>query len=152
MITIERTKNEHIRFVSARLRKGDKLELEHAGRKDYQAAVKESVAVSSFAFTALHNGVPMCLFGLRPDGLLSRRARVWLLGTGEINTTKKDFVRTCRAVLNGLLDIYPELYNAVDDGYPQAKRLLQFLGARFTRKVFAKTGRPFILFEIRRNQ
>lgn len=152
MIHIARTTPEHTEYVAAHLRQGDIDELEHAGRTDYAHAVRESVEVSVFAFTALHDGVPMCLFGIRPDGILSRRARVWLLGTPEINTTKKGFVKTCQMVVDGLLDIYPVLYNAVDAQYPQARRLLTFLGAEFIKKVTSPTGSPFILFEIRRKK
>lgn len=152
MIHIRRTLPEDVPFIAKRLRQGDRLELARAGLTDPAAALEESVRQSAFAFTALHDGVPMCLFGLRPDGILSRRARVWLLGTPEINTTKKGFVKTCQMVVDGLLDIYPVLYNAVDAQYPQARRLLTFLGAEFIKKVTSPTGSPFILFEIRRKK
>lgn len=152
MIHIRRTLPEDVPFIAKRLRQGDRLELARAGLTDPAAALEESVRQSAFAFTALHNGVPMCLFGLRPDGILSRRARVWLLGTPEINTTKKGFVKTCQMVVDGLLDIYPVLYNAVDAQYPQAHRLLTFLGAEFIKKATSPNGNPFILFEIRRKK
>lgn len=152
MIHIRRTLPEDVPFIAKRLRQGDRLELARAGLTDPAAALEESVRQSAFAFTALHDGVPMCLFGLRPDGILSRRARVWLLGTPEINTTKKGFVKTCQMVVDGLLDIYPVLYNAVDAQYPQAHRLLTFLGAEFIKKAISPNGNPFILFEIRRKK
>lgn len=152
MIHIRRTLPEDVPFIAKRLRQGDRLELARAGLTDPAAALEESVRQSVFAFTALHDGVPMCLFGLRPDGILSRRARVWLLGTPEINTTKKGFVKTCQMVVDGLLDIYPVLYNAVDAQYPQAHRLLTFLGAEFIKKATSPNGNPFILFEIRRKK
>lgn len=152
MIHIRRTLPEDVPFIAKRLRQGDRLELARAGLTDPAAALEESVRQSAFAFTALHDGVPMCLFGLRPDGILSRRARVWLLGTPEINTTKKGFVKTCQMVVDGLLDIYPVLYNAVDAQYPQAHRLLTFLGAEFIKKATSPNGNPFILFEIRRKK
>lgn len=152
MIHIARTLPEHTEYVAAHLRQGDIDEMTRAGLTDPAAVVRESVEVSTFAFTALHDGVPMCLFGLRPDGILSRRARVWLLGTPEINTAKKDFVKTCKMVVDGLLDIYPVLYNAVDAQYPQAHRLLTFLGAEFIKKATSPNGNPFILFEIRRKK
>lgn len=150
MIHIRRTLPEDAPFIAKRLRQGDLLELARAGLTDPAAACAESVRQSAFAFTALHDGVPMCLFGLRPDGVLSSRARLWLLGTEEINKTKKDFLRTCQYVVAGFLDIYPVLYNAVDAAYPQARRLLEFLGAQFVKQTSAPTGAPFILFEIRR--
>lgn len=152
MIHIRRTLPEDVPFIAKRLRQGDRLELARAGLTNPAAALEESVRQSAFAFTALHDGVPMCLFGLRPDGILSRRARVWLLGTPEINTTKKGFVKTCQMVVDGLLDIYPVLYNAVDAQYPQAHRLLTFLGAEFIKKATSPNGNPFILFEIRRKK
>lgn len=152
MIHIRRTLPEDVPFIAKRLRQGDRLELARAGLTDPAAALEESVRQSAFAFTALHDGVPVCLFGLRPDGILSRRARVWLLGTPEINTTKKGFVKTCQMVVDGLLDIYPVLYNAVDAQYPQAHRLLTFLGAEFIKKATSPNGNPFILFEIRRKK
>lgn len=152
MIHISRTLPEHTEYVAAHLRQGDIDEMTHAGLTNPAAVVRESVEVSTFAFTALHDGVPMCLFGLRPDGILSCRARLWMLGTPEINTTKKNFVKTCKMVVDGLLDIYPVLYNLVDAQYPQAHRLLYFLKAEFIKKVTLPTGNPFILFEIRRKK
>ena len=150
MIHIRRTLPEDVPFIAKRLRQGDRLELARAGLTDPAAALEESVRQSAFAFTALHDGVPMCLFGLRPDGVLSKRARLWLLGSEEINHTKKDFLRACKYVVAGFLDIYPELYNAVDAQYPQARRLLEFLGATFGKETVSPTGAKFILFEIRR--
>lgn len=150
MIHIRRTLPEDAPFIAKHLRQGDRLELARAGLTDCSAALEESVRQSAFAFTALHDGVPMCLFGLRPDGILSKRARLWLLGSEEINRTKKDFLRACKYVVDGFLDIYPELYNAVDAQYGQARRLLEFLGAEFIKETASPTGAPFILFEIRR--
>lgn len=150
MIHIRRTLPDDAPFIAKRLRQGDRLELAHAGLTDPTASCAESVRQSAFAFTALHDGVPMCLFGLRPDGVLSSRARLWLLGTDEINKTKKDFLRTCKYVVAGFLDIYPVLYNAVDAEYKQARRLLEFLGAKFIKQTTSPTGAPFMLFEIRR--
>ena len=152
MIRIERATPENTEFVAQHLRPGDKMELAHNGRVDFAAAVRESVRVSPFAFCALLDGEPVCVFGLKPDGVISKRACVWLLGTPTLNTIKKGFAKTCRMVLTGLWDIYPELYNAVDANYPQAIRLLQFLGAEFGQTVKSETGHPVILFELRRKK
>ena len=150
MIRIARATNEHAQYVATHLRESDKRELARAGRTNFEAAVLESVDVSPFAFVALQGKKPLCVFGLLPDSVLSPRARLWMLGTPNINLTKKDFVKTCRIVVDGLLDIYPQLYNAVDANYPQAIRLLQFLGATFGKTVASPTGAPFLIFEIRR--
>lgn len=152
MMHIERTKPEHISFVADNLLPSDILEIWRAGLPDYKEAVRESVKVSVFAFTALHDGVPVCLFGLRPDGVMSGRARVWMLSTPEIFKTAREFIRASRTVINGLLELYPVLYNAVDARYPSAKRLLRFLGADFGREVKSPAGFTFILFEIRRTK
>ena len=137
-------------FVSKNLRDTDKRELKRAGQYDYEQAVLESVRVSPFAFAALSGRVPLCVFGMVPDGVLSPGARVWMLGTQAINENKKEFLKTCRSVVNGMLDIYPVLYNLVDANYPQAIRLLNFLDASFGKKITLDTGAPFLFFEIRR--
>lgn len=152
MIRIARATEEHAQYVASHLRESDRRELAAAGHTDLEAPVLESVQVSPFSFVALHDGVPLCVFGVLPDSVLSPRARLWMLGTEEINFTKKDFVKTCRMVVKGLLDIYPVLYNTVYAKYPQAIRLLQFLGATFGRTVKANTGEPFLIFEIRREK
>lgn len=152
MMQIARATQAHAQYVAKHLRESDKRELARAGRTDFESAVLESVDVSPFAFVALFQKKPLCVFGLRPDAVLSPRARLWMLGTPDINLTKKDFVKTCRMVVDGLLDIYPVLYNAVDANYPQAIRLLQFLGATFGKNVKSPTGAPFLIFEIRREQ
>lgn len=152
MIHIARATQEYTDYVAKHLRKSDQCELARAGRTDFEQAVRESVRISPFAFVGLNAGVPLCVFGLLPDSVLSPRARVWMLGTPNINYTKKSFVKHCRIILEGLLDIYPVLYNAVDANYPQAIRLLQFLGATFGKTVISPTGAPFLLFEIRRKK
>lgn len=152
MIRIERTKPEQIAYVADNLLPSDILEIRRAGLDDYKEAVRESVKVSAFAFTALHNGVPVCLFGLRPDGIMSARARVWMLSTPEIYKSSREFIRAARTVVSGLLDLYPVLYNAVDAHYPRAKRLLRFLGASFGREIKSPAGFTFIHFQIRRTK
>lgn len=150
MICIKKATMQDALFVSKNLRDTDKRELKRAGQYDYEQAVLESVRVSPFAFAALEEGVLLCVFGMLPDGVLSARARVWMLGTQAINDNKKGFVKTCRTVIDGMLDIYPILYNIVDANYPQAIRLLEFLGASFGGKITLDTGAPFLFFEIRR--
>lgn len=152
MIRIVQATEEHARYVADHLRPGDKMELEHAGRTDFEAAVLESVRVSTFSFAALQDGVILCVFGLLPDSVLAARGRVWLLGTTHIHFAKKEFVKTCRIVVDEMLNICPVLYNAVDAQYPQAHRLLDFLGAKFIKKLTSTNGSPFILFEIRRKK
>ena len=151
MISITKANMQYARFVAKHLRDTDKRELKRAGKEDYEQAVLDSVSVSPFAFAALEGGTPLCVFGMVPDGVLSIRARVWMLGTSDINENKKEFVKTCRTVINGMLDIYPILYNLVDANYPQAIRLLKFLGASFGGKITLDTGAPFVFFEIRRD-
>lgn len=152
MIHIARADKEFTEYVAKHLRESDKREMANAGRTNFEDAVRESVDVSPFAFCALNDGVPLCVFGVKPDSVLSPRARLWMLGTPNISLTKKSFVRQCRIVVDGLLDIYPVLYNAVDANYPQAIRLLQFLGATFGKTVKSSTGAPFLIFEIRRKK
>lgn len=147
---IVRASEFHARWVATHLREGDKQELRRAGREDFEQAVLQSVNVSVFSFAALHKGLPVCVFGLVPDGFMAHSARVWLLGTESLNFMKKSFVKKCRQMISQMLGMYPVLYNAVDANYPQALRLLRFLGAEFVEKVITKTGAPFLIFEIRR--
>lgn len=150
MICIKKATIQDALFVSKNLRDTDKRELKRAGKTNYEQAVLDSVRISPFAFAALEDGVPLCVFGLLPDGVLSIRARVWMLGTNAINENKKEFVKTCRTVISEMLDIYPVLYNIVDANYPQAIRLLKFLDASFGGEITLDTGAPFLFFEIRR--
>ena len=151
MILIKKANMQDARLVAKNLRATDKRELKRAGKEDYEQAVLDSVRVSPFAFAALEGKTPLCVFGMLPDGVLSIRARVWMLGTAAINENKKEFVKACRTVIDGMLDIYPILYNIVDANYPQAIRLLEFLGASFGEKITLDTGAPFLFFEIRRD-
>ena len=150
MIQIKKATIQYAEFVAKNLRPGDKRELKRAGQNNFTRAGLESVRISPCAFAALNDAEPICVFGLKPDGMLAKRARVWMLGTNAINANKRGFVKACRTVINGFLDIYPVLYNAVDASNPKAVRLLEFLGAEFGEKVTLPTGAPFLLFEIRR--
>lgn len=151
MIRIEKATLDDALYVAKHLRPGDKCELERAGHTDFTLALRQSVEISPFAFTAFREKDPLCVFGLLPDGIISQRAKVWLLGTEDLNKIKKSFIITARRVVGQMLELYPVLYNAVDAHYPQAKRLLNYLGAEMKEKVKSKTGAEFLIFEIRRN-
>lgn len=151
MIRIEKATLGDALYVAKHLRPGDKCELERAGHTDFTLALRQSVEISPFAFTAFKEDLPICVFGLLPDGIISRRAKVWLLGTEELNKIKKSFVLNARRIVGEMLALYPVLYNAVDAHYPQAKRLLNYLGAEIVKQVKSKTGAEFFIFEIRRN-
>lgn len=152
MINFVRATPGHAHALAARLRTGDKQELRRAGQPDFARAVLQSVQNSPFAFAAYANNKLLCVFGLVPDSGLSVRARVWLLGTTAINQHKKSFLRACREVLAKCWEIYPVLYNAVDQQYPQALRLLRALGATFGQTLYGPDKDPFVVFFLIKNR
>ena len=109
--------------------------------------------MSSHAVTALDSeGRVICMFGVGSDGFLSDRGSPWLLGSDLVEAHWRLFVRLSRKYLAAILELYPNLANAVDARATTTVRWLEWLGFTVGDPTLpGRDGNMFRVFEMRRD-
>lgn len=136
---------EHIKYITPRLRAFDQLECLAVGYPPADG-IRHSVAVSKHAFTFLHDGIPLGVYGVCP--MIDGGALFWLLGTDEISKHGKDFFRRSLVLRDKYLKQYNYLTNAVHAGNEASIRWLTRLGAQWGETTTAANGIPLRSFKI----
>lgn len=131
MVTIRLSRPEDIHALHRRLRTQDAQEVLASGNESVEGGLAQSFERSTIRYTVEYDGLPVAMFGVVPDTILGNSANVWLLGSPELETKKKTFVRTSRRVVAELLRSYPVLWNLVDSRYKKTFRWLESCGAVF---------------------
>jgi hypothetical protein len=150
-VTVRDAVGSDVFILAGKLRRKDAEEVRATGAQSIDEELADSFAHSVLRYTIERAGVPVAMFGIRPDTLIGDKALVWLLGTDELAKIKKTFVRGTGVFLNRFLEQYPVLYNAVDARYGETVRWLEAFGARFSEPVNGPTGVQFVGFIIRRS-
>ena len=116
-----------------------------AGTQEILAAVEESIAASSEAYTVEDDTGILAVYGTVDHGYA---AGVWMLGTNGLRRYRRALLRFPRLYIQNLLRTYDMLFNYVHSENKDSIRWLQALG--FT--VFPQAGRwPFRRFEMTRS-
>lgn len=136
---------EDIPALVADARPQDVAEMQALGT-DYEAALRQSLAISTWAVTGCVDDVPVCMFGVAPGSVLGGVGIPWMLGTTEIVKHEKAFLRRCRGIVDAMLRSYPALLNIVDERNTVAKRWLTWLGFRFDPHPFQLGAQAFRVF------
>jgi hypothetical protein len=79
----------------------------------------------------------------------TREGRVWLLGSEELVTSplNRQFLRECRRWCDKLHDLYPLLWNVIDERNEVHIRWLKWMGFTFiNKKPYGPHGLPFLEF------
>jgi hypothetical protein len=127
MITIVDATLDHARDLAPRLRAGDHTECVDLG-VDPLEALEVGVRLSMYSWTALDDGKPCAMWGIRPDDVMGQAARVWLLTGDAVARNRMAFLRHTKAWVARVSDLYPVLYVFPSANYPEALRLLRWLG------------------------
>lgn len=136
--------------LAAVLREGDRREIAALGITDVEWALRQSVASSTYARTALTNGKMACIFGVSPRSIVYGIGSPWMLGSDEVTRYGFTFVREVGRQLQGMLKVYPILENWVHAENAPAVRWLRRAG--FTLEPAAPygvNGAPFHHFYMR---
>ncbi|WP_424245893.1 hypothetical protein Dip510_000827 [Elusimicrobium posterum] len=150
-IKIIPAKEAHIKYLADNMREEDKREVMAASGDGPLEALNKSFSTAKYCFTAFYEGAPLCMFGINPQGFISNRACLWLLGTDKVKKCPKDFCRATLYFVNAFLKEYDILFNFVDARYESSINWLIFAGAEFNEsKPYGKEKLPFKYFEIRR--
>jgi len=80
-----------------------------------------------------NSGLGAGMFGVRDEG--NGVGRIWLSGTDELVTMKRQFIRESRRYLVGMESMYKLLHNEIDERNTLHIRWLQWLGFTFIRRI-----------------
>lgn len=128
-VTLRPATDEDCIILAATMRQEDRDEIAITFGKSPLAALRLSIARSSHAVTAVDgDGRVICMFGVGSEGFLSNRGSPWLLGSDLVDVHWRLFVRLSRKYLAAILDLYPELDNAIDARADRSVRWLSSLG------------------------
>jgi hypothetical protein len=119
----------HLERILATVRPADLAEINAIGLHNSPlAALQQSVAISQHSAVALHDGVPLCVFGVSPVSLLSGVGSPWLIGSVVLEQHTKELVARAPAYIRLMLRIYPRLENHVHAENRRAVRWLRAAG------------------------
>ena len=112
------------------------------------AALERGVALSDPCYAAVDGETVLVLFGVYPQPGAADVGIVWLLGSDDITTYSRLFLRLCRPWLEKLQGQYRILRNWIDARNEVHIRWLKWSGFTFLRRIerFGVEGRPFYEF------
>lgn len=140
----------HVRDLAPRVRASDCAEVWATGRHTPAEALRLSVDVSVASVAALADGVPFAIFGVAARSLMSDTGVPWLLGSDDLVTHRRPFLRHGRVFVSAMLDIFPHLENYVDARNTTSIEWLRWLGFDILpAEPFGVYRLPFHRFEMR---
>jgi hypothetical protein len=127
----------------------DRLECEAMGLTALEA-LQHSVAASTVADTAHIDGQPAAIWGLVPQGLLTPRAWLWMLGTPAVQANAKALLKMSAYFVEWAHETYPVLDALIDSRHEKALRWVSWLGFKRTGATVPMCGATFIAHERQR--
>lgn len=143
---------EHVEPMLPIIRQADIDELWAANRVSPAYALRRGIACSTLSWTGTVDGRPVCIFGVAPASLLGSVGVPWMIGTQEIDSHAKAFLRRNKAYVEHMAELYNYLVNFVDARNTRAIGWLKWLGFTILEaKPHGPDGLPFHRFEMRAN-
>ncbi len=94
-------------------------------------ALETCTSQATYLWIGHINSRPVCAWGLVPPTLLADKAYLWLYAGPAIDEYKFQFVRHSMIVMEGMRELYPEIYGVTRADNPRAIRWLKWLGAKY---------------------
>lgn len=138
--------------LKTRLKPADVRELALANGNTPEKALWDAYYFSSVCLTAHLRGNPLLMFGLNQPVLTdASSAVIWLLGSADVATVSRKFIRLSRQFVQHFLQTHETLYNFISVEHEESIRWLKRLGAEFSKpKPYGVDGAQFMKFTIRR--
>ena len=135
----------HIPELAARLREWDVTECRAMGHEP-AAALRDGLARSLWALTALVDGKPEAMMGVVPLSIIEGTGVPWMLGTEVVYRHGRDLLRYGPAILSEMQETFPVMSNFVGADNARAIRLLRHWGWRISSKRVCVGGIDFVEF------
>ena len=132
------SKEEDIKEIAPRLRKGDLDEIEALGEEPEEALRKSYFGSEPKCYTAEHKEVPMAMFGVVPFQDNPKWGSIWLLGTDDVTDVAPiSFLKWTKLFFPTLIEPYEMVCNIVDKRNTVHIKWIKWLGFSFVREVTA---------------
>jgi hypothetical protein len=135
----------HVGPIATRMRPADVAECAAFGHSPKEA-LRRGIAASVDCFTALVNGRPEAMMGLRPGNLLEGLGQPWMLGTEAIYENPRAMLALGPKVIALWRDSTPNLRNLVWSENVRAIRMLRRWGFEIGDEVEMIRGLTFVNF------
>lgn len=135
----------HVGRIAYRLREIDRIECGVGGR-DPKATLRLALRSSTWAVTALLDGVPHAMFGVSPVSLVEDRGSPWFLGSDEVYRHGRELLAWGPRAIGRMHASFRRLENSVSTGNRRAIRLLGRWGFTIERDPFVVGGVEFVRF------
>jgi hypothetical protein len=142
------TVQEDIVRMAPLMAEADRLECEALGLTALEA-LQHSFDASLVADTAHIDGSPAAIWGLVPQGLLTRKAWIWMLGTPAVQANAKALLKMSAYFVEWAHETYPILDALIDSRHEKALRWVAWLGFQPTGATVVAQGVTFIAYERR---
>lgn len=150
-VWVRDSKLEDVLVLRETMRREDRDEVWASHHFTPEKALLVCYSFSSVCHTLLFQDTPIAMFGVIPDADVETEATIWFLGSEIIETCKKSFLEACRLFIDGMLGMYPVLYNYVDARYRKSVRWLKWCGAEISEaQPWGVENLPFHYIRFRR--
>lgn len=95
------------------MREADAKEVWLSSQKTPHDAIHESLAMSLYAWSIMLGDKPIGMFGMGATSVVGDVGVPWLLGTNDMLTIRRQFVRESKAHVEFMLKVFPRLKNFV---------------------------------------
>ncbi|WP_334469123.1 hypothetical protein [Arsenophonus sp. PmNCSU2021_1] len=149
-VQIIKATKEHIERLLPHVRQADIDEFYAISMMSPREVLEKGLAQSRQSWAGIIDNQVVTIFGVSPGSILNGIGVPWLVGSDWLEKYQKIFLRHCRPVLNGMLTLYPELINYVDERNHVAKAWLHWLGFKIDdAKPVGVLNYPFHRFVMR---
>lgn len=142
---VEPAHPRHINYLARRMREADVIEVEATGQAPKQS-LRSSLRASTFAVTVTKEGRPVAMLGVAPVSLVEGKGAPWMLGTDEIKTGARQFVKWGPGLVKMMQQEFPRLENMVGSHNRPAIRVLMLLGFEVDDEIVHIRGVAFRRF------
>ena len=155
-VIIRETQITDIFLMCDLLRETDKNEIWASHHHTPEEALRLSYEMSTLCLTINIKGIPIAMFGIAPQTLLSDSAIIWLLATddfdGLIKKKRKEFFIQSKVFIKFMLEQYSLLENYVDARNIPSVKWLKWCGATIEEAhLYGVEQLPFYHFYFRRD-
>lgn len=124
----------HVNRIAKRMRAVDQAECAAVGSTP-KGALRNGLALSTFALTVLKDDRPAVMLGVAPGHVLEGVGVPWLLATDEALEAGRQFVTLGPRIVAAMLQEWPKLENYVGADNRRAIRVLKRLGFDLDRET-----------------
>lgn len=140
-----------IENIANNMRKSDMDEIWASHHHKPREALEKALKDSFMCLTVLRDNLPIAMFGLYVENIISTDANIWLLATDDLVKIQYKFLKHSRRFIEMFLKFYPHLSNFVDDRNTASIKWLKFCGAKMNGTCkYGIEQLPFHYFEFTR--